>query len=415
MTSVFGLPCTPLPPMEIIFGGSERGFFKSLFMNPNFSNKHEAFFYSKLFFLTFVWYVIFRIPREMAQMLNVGFGVNFSILLIANMVFAIEMFRRYGYECTLFLIACVYFVYIGVLALLPVVAKSEIADVIPEIKKLPVAKRKPGLNHCRRLAVCRATPVFDNHRFQVGKHAKCMTCATQSEPKRIIYDESDDACKSTQRDVDAEFCYKCSSTKASISGCSFSEQDCANVNMVLDFIDPGDVKYTQRSKICKDSNASLCWFAPDSAGSFTGWNNPQNLQSEGTEIRRAKRWSLDDSTANGEGYPTKEICERENNTNGETWPANATKPSNYKTCQKLTKCQETNETIARCICKQYRDVRQYKNPCEFLEENCDERSIAYTEAVLKLQQSELSTEDIIDSGDAANFLNAIDAVAQQLP
>ena len=59
MTSVFGLPCTPLPPMEIIFGGSERGFFKSLFMNPNFSNKHEAFFYSKLFFLTFVWYVIF--------------------------------------------------------------------------------------------------------------------------------------------------------------------------------------------------------------------------------------------------------------------------------------------------------------------------------------------------------------------
>ena len=416
MATVFGLPCTPLPPIgDIVFSAPLSpfdNFVKSIFANPNYRDKHSRFFYSKLFFFAYVWYVVFRLPREMSRLLNAGLGINFSILLVINVVFAFEMFRRYGYECTLLLVAMLYFVYTGLLMLLPAVAKSEVGEVLPELKELPVSQRTPGLNHCRRLAVCRATPVFDNHRFQQGKYRKCLACASGAKPKKIVFDETAPNCGSKERDVDAEKCYKCSSADASTRSCRYSDADCADVNMVLDMLDSDKTEYRERQRICKEASGSLCWFQPVEGDNSKGlgWNQPLLVERNTRHQRQdAKEWDLSDANANGHGFPTKEICERE-------IPADlGGTPSPGVTCKRLSSCAPKTDAAARCVCEQYRDVRQYRNPCEFLEANCDDTSVAYTEAVLRIKQADIGVDDIISVDDAKNFLDALDTVAERIP
>ena len=435
MASIFGIPCDPPPPLgDILFSTSLfplNDFVKSLAQNPNPSmNKYEKFFYSKLFLIFYLWYVVVRIPREMSLFLNRNIALNYSILLIINVLFVFELFRRYGYECTMFLVITMYLLYTGMIYMIPVVAESPVGDALPELKELPVSTRKPGLNHCRRLAVCRATPVYDNYLFQRGKYDKCIECAKYNPSEKIIFKSSKKGCGSKNRDIDAKKCYECTvnSPPDKSDGCTYSSNDCENVIMALDILDPPrntptfekvydsdgqDTLTTRlvsstseavfnRAEVCKEAHGSLCWFGKLGNGKYRGWNYKDggNYQT----------YDLNDPRGKGHGFPTKGVCEHsmaEGTTKG------TTKPLPEGACVKGL-C-EVSEREASCACSEYKSVPQFNNPCKFLEPNCDEKSIAYTEAKLKIKQANVAVEDIVTVGDAERFLKDLDNLADKLP
>lgn len=426
MASIFGIPCDSPPPLgDILFSTSLfpiGNFLKTLAQNPNPSmNKYEKFFYSKLFLLLYLWYVVFRIPREMSLFLNRSISLNLSILLVINVLFVFELFRRYGYECTVFLVILMYLLYSGIIYTIPVVAESPVGDVLPELKELPVSTRKPGLNHCRRLAVCRATPVYDNYLFQRGKYEKCIECAKKNE--KIVFKSSKKGCGSKERDINAKDCYECTvNSSPNTDKCTYSSEDCANVELVLDILDPPrhtpefrpkydsngnrtldlelvsttSESHFDRAEVCKEAHGSLCWFGKLSNGEYRGWNySSQN----------PKTYNLNDPKSKGQGFPTEQVCRHQ--------------MQSQSVLEGDPECKrgicEVSEKKASCACSQYRDVAQFNNPCEFLEENCDEKSVAYTEAKLKIKQADVSVNDIVTVGDAKRFLEDLDAIADKLP
>ena len=429
MASIFGIPCDSPPPLgDILFSTSLfplSNFVKSLAQNPNPSmNKYEKFFYSKLFLIFYLWYVVFRIPREMSLFLNRNIALNYSIILIINVVFVFELFRRYGYECTVFLVIILYLLYSGIIYMIPVVAESPVGDVLPELKELPVSTRKPGLNHCRRLAVCRATPVYDNYLFQKGKYEKCIECAKKNPSEKIVFKSSKKGCGSKNRDIDAKNCYECTvNSPPKKNKCTYSLSDCENVKMVLDILDPPkhtpkfekvyspdgeDTLETKlvsnksevvfnREEVCKEAHGSLCWFGKLVNGKYRGWN-----YKEGGDY---PMYDLNDPRAKGNGFPTKGVCEY--------YMEDPTKALPEGTCVKGV-C-EVSEREALCACSEYKNVAQFNDPCKFLEDDCDEKSLAYTEATLKIKQADVAVEDIVTVGDAERFLKDLDNLAEKLP
>eukprot|EP00966_Prymnesium_polylepis_P036515 847033-Prymnesium_polylepis.1 len=172
-----------------------------------------------------------------------------------------------------------YLLYSGIISTIPVVAESPIGDVLPELKELPVSTRKPGLNHCRRLAVCRATPVYDNYLFQ----------RVNSSPNT--------------------------------NKCTYSSEDCANVEMVLDILDPPkntpkfqkvydgqdtELVFTtseyvfNRAEVCKEAHGTLCWFGKLANGKYRGWNYKDS--------QNYKTYDLNDPRGKGRGFPTEQVC-----------------------------------------------------------------------------------------------------------
>jgi hypothetical protein len=414
MASVFGLPCKPPQLQNILFGTSlspVSGFLKSITQNPNTSmNKYERFFYSKFFLCIFLWYIVFRIPREMSHFLHKSISLNYTILLIVNVTFVFELFRRYGYECTVFLTLLLYMLYGAIMHSIPLLAKSFVGDAIPELKELEVSKKTPGLNHCRRLVVCRATPVYDNYKFQKGKHEKCMECASKSNGgERIRFNSTKKSCGSKNRDVDAKTCYECTENQPpKKSNCSYSKTDCANVFLALDVIDPpqSQAEYTDgilvtkrqpvkynRVETCKKSHGSLCWFGKV-GNRYRGWIRNPNQQYE--------TFSLNDQRSKGKGFPTQEVCELEMSA------------SNQQSVCTLFPC-DTTGAEAKCACAQYKNVAQFDDPCKFLESNCDEKSMSYTEAKLRMKQADINVDDIVTIDDAKRFLNILDDVASKIP
>ena len=427
MASIFGIPCDSPPPFGDIFFSTSLfplgNFVKSLAQNPNQSmNKYEKFFYSKLFIVFYMWYVVFRIPREMSLFLHRSIALNYSILLIINVLFVFELFKRYGYECTLFLVIILYLLYSGLIYMIPVLAASPVGDVLPELKSLPVSTRKPGLNHCRRLAVCRATPVYDNYLFQKGKYEKCVECAKKNE--KIVFKSSKKDCGSKKMDINAKDCYECtvdSNYDKSKMNCTYSMKDCEHVAMVLDLLDPP--RYTpkfdtvfdsngqdtgekrlvssttdsvfNRADTCKEAHSSLCWLGKTSTGKYRGWND-----------KVSQTYDLNDPRAKGQGFPTKQICLH-------SMAKGTTEPLPDGTCVKGM-C-DVSDKEASCACSQYKDVPQFNDPCNFLINNCDVKSIAYTEAKLKIKQADLSVQDIVTVGDAERFLKDLDTLADKLP
>ena len=429
MASVFGIPCSPPPSFREVYGDTPlfplSDFVRSMVQHPDTKkSKHARFFDSKLFMTFYLWYVVFRIPRELSHFLNASIGLNFGVLLILNIVFVFELFRRYGYECTIFLVTILYLVYNGLVALIPVAAASPIGDALPELKEIPASTRKPGLNHCRRLAICRATPVYDNHRFQRGKHEKCLECAKQNE--RIIFDESKEDCGSKKRDVDAKRCYECTvNTEPDTGDCTYDSAECQNVTMILDILDPPTTEPRfmnpgakddprvelidnpdwqaprfDRAAQCKEARGSLCWLGKLSEGRYRGWN--YRVTSDGAS---PLTFALDDPAARGQGFPTQEVCEHVMRTMGSGPPA--------PECVRA-EC-DVSDKEAACACAQYKDVAQFDDPCAFLEANCDENSVAYKEAQLKMKQANVDVSDIVSVGDAKKLLSDLDKISNTIP
>ena len=423
MSSVLGVGCGERPDVaRILFGTSVSPFSTFLFsfvQGPQHTglDRYDRFFESKLFFIFFSWFMLFRVPRELAHELNRGLGVSFIVLLMIHVTIALEAFRRYGYECTSFLLLVMFLIYSGILYMIPVVASTPVGDVIPELKELPVSTRTPGLNHCRRLAVCRATPVYDNHRLQKGKYEKCMECVMSSE-KSIIFRPEREGCGFKQRDIDARECYDCSEQDARTTDCSYTREDCLAVNMVLNEIDPPktipvhvesdngpklmvtreeEPKFP-RPQACKESHGSLCWFAelkePTLDERYQGWDESVVLS------------DINVLTAQGRGFPTKEICMEVTQGRSQT--------NRNKVVCKKGYCK-ASAAMARCACEQYRDVAQFRDPCAFLEANCDVNSVSYAEAVLKLKQADVGVDDIITIEESQRFLGKLDDVARQIP
>lgn len=437
MSSVFGIPCIRPPSLGDVYFSTAlfplSMFAKSIFKNPNQSmNKYERFFYSKLFMTIYLWYVVFRIPRELSLFLNRNIGLNFGILLVIHMIFVLELFKAYGYECTVFLVIIMYLLYSGLMYLLSLAADSALGDALPELKELPVAKRTPGLNHCRRLAICRVTPVFDNYVFQRGKYEKCVECAKKNE--RIIFKSSKSECGSKKRDINAKECYECTeNTRPEFKNCTYSTEECENVNMVLDILDPPihsqkfeDVYDSKgektletrivtttsratfdRAKVCKESHASLCWFGKLPGNKYRGWNylTGELISSESYETFD----DLNDPRSIGQGFPTREVCLSEMSK-----MQDATIGGLADDICVMGVC-DVSDKKAECACTQYRDVAQFKDPCKFLEANCDEKSIAYTEAQLKVKQADIDVSNIVRVDDARRLLNDLDNLSNAIP
>jgi len=316
--------------------------------------------------------------------------------------------------------------------MVPVLAGSAVGEVLPELKELPVSTKKPGLNHCRRLVVCRATPVYDNHLFQKGKYEKCIECAKKNPSEKIKFNSSKKGCGSKNRDVDAKECYECtvnSDNDKSKVNCTYSVNDCENVTMVLDLLDPPrhtpkfekvydsdgqDTLTTRlvsttsealfdRTEVCKQAHGTLCWFGKLPNGKYRGWNYKDggNYQT----------YDLNDTATRGQGFPTKDVCLH--------YMAEDDPQSTPDSLDKKGTCVkgicEVSDKEASCSCDEFKDVAQFDNPCAFLEANCDEKSLAYTEAKLKIKQADVSVQDIVTVGDAERFLKDLDAVASKMP
>jgi hypothetical protein len=409
MTSVFGIPCQKAPNLGDIYFSTGlfpiTNFLKSIVRNPDASmTKHEQFFYSKMFLTMYLFYIVFRIPRELSLFLKTSIGLNYSIVLLVNMLFVFELLRRYGYECTIFLVILLYIVYNLVVYMIPILARSPVGEVLPELKEIPAATRKPGVNHCRRLVVCRATPVFDNHIFQRGKHEKCLECAKINE--KIIFKGTNKGCESTKRDIDAKSCYECTEgNEPDYGNCSYDQTDCENVNMVLDLLEEKSLLKTDKTEACKEGHGSLCWF-----GKIPGTDEYRGWKWESTTGVQDIRIDPNDRASIGLGFPTQEICMA----TMEKYQSKSSKtPIPEDTCVKGV-C-DVSDKRAECACSEYADAAQFLNPCEFLEKHCDEKSIAYTEAQLKLKQADVNVDDIISVGNVDNFLNDLDKIASSLP
>lgn len=402
--SVLGIECGDPPQIfEILFGVNPvlnsdgrfalsqfRTYLFSFMLNPSSTgDKYDRFFNGKLFFLLFVYIVVFKLSREMAHMVAQVLDINRTLLLIAHIAIVTQMMRTYGYECTVILVVLLYCFYAGVVMLLPSVAQSEIAEVIPVVKELPGATAAPGINHCRRLAVCRESSIYDNHRMQVGKYEKCLQCAAQNE--QITFDESLPGCESTRRDVSAQDCYKCTEDAPPPSAnCSSSDPACKLLRTVLDSIDSDGIY--DRESACNESGGSMCYFAHKTNQTFLGWP-------KGVTFRK------NDPASKGKGFPTKEICEHHHGTS----------------CVRF-ECQQPEEGPAdglsahqaECACQQYKDVPQFDDPCARLASKCDERSVAYAEAKLMIKQMQIETSDIVTSDHLESFLSRVDELAENV-
>lgn len=417
MSTFLGLPCDPPATFESVFFPLSETFSRKLFFNPNYSEMGQ-FWNSRFFMLFFLWYVVFRIPREYSRMISVGLGVSMGLVALINVIVVFEVFRRHGYECTVFLCLLLYLVYFFLLSMIPVAARTPaIAEVFPEIKELPVAQKEPGLNHCRRLAICRYSPVFDNHQFQKGKYQRCIECAKQS--KGFQYDGSNKECQSGVTSNDPKKCYKCIDSEVDVDDCTLTKEECASVTLVLDMIDPPKTEIAtsddlgrqrirsrstgtkyNRQEACRIGQGSLCWFreAAPGTGKYFGW---QGIGEHGSA--RPVFEDLTQPGVIGKGYPTQAICEA--------------KEGAETTCIEATGrgCKKDEEMLARCACEQYTDTPKFSNPCEFLERNCDINSIAYTEAEMKMKQAEIDVSDIVSVEDVRGFIGKLDDVSRRIP
>ena len=205
--------------------------------------------------------------------------------------------------------------------------------------------------------------------------------------------------------------------------CTYSKKDCENVEMVLDLLDPpkntskfekvydingkdtlttnlvsttSEAVYN-RADVCKKAHGTLCWFGKLPTGKYRGWNYKHATS------QKYQTYDLNDPKAKGQGFPTEDVCLEEM---GGLLARDGT-------CAKGL-C-DVSEKEAACACSQYKDVPQFNDPCKFLEVNCDERSIAYTEAQFKIKQADVAVGDIVTIGDAERFLNDLDALADKLP
>ena len=351
----------------------------------------EKFWYSRAFTLIFIWLVVLRIPREMSTMLSNAFGISVGIVTLINSTFVFSLFRTYGYECTLVMCLALYIIYDFIVSMLPTAKDTALGDMVPALKTLPAATgvKKSSSDNCYRLAVCHDAPVYDNHLFQKGKHAKCLECARKG--KAILYQSNKAGCGSGETSNNPQHCYDCHPDAAADESACDTAKLCRDVDRALAMMkDATGVEHGSRRQICRESMGSLCWFeclGSDCKGKLKGFT--------GDVIT-----DVNDPSGSGRGYPTEKVCKRQ--TGGSQ-------------CVKTKRCAGYVDQFRTCACDTYKASRKMNDPCARFEKACDKSSVAYMEAKAKIAQANIKIKDIVDAQDAQNFVAALDKVVAMIP
>ena len=343
------------PPKSVFSYPLERGF-KAF--------KHSAFVLIVLFILGILG------AREVAYTLSSAFGIAAGLITILVFVFMIEIYRRSGFQCTLWAWMVLFMVVIQGTSLLGKTANTAAGKALG-LDALPAASETvdPRKN-CLRLATCQISPVFSHHEMAQEKISACETCLKQGK----LFEST----SKNENGVMVFDKYVCSDRPVPMRKCATSSSSaCPKTHDALKIM--GESTSTAYvDSVCEASGGKLCYVAQDGSGQYNGYAGRVPFE----------------SSSSGLGYPSTTLC---------------TKYNPGKTCVELPNCtvSDSNTPVTNCYCDQYK-FRRAANPCEFVETKCDMNSPLYSEAKLQLQQQKVDVSDIVNSDDLRNLVTGID-------
>ena len=370
MKQLLYMPCQKPPPFSEILSGATRRIPYSLFVHEQDVGRHMSMtgFMHSAAFLIFALFLGIAAARELAYSLSRVFGISGGVIAVVIFVFLLEIYRRTGFQCTVWAWMQLFMLVIHGTEALPGVAQSAVGDAIPILKELPGASEEKPADprlQCFRLAACRAAPIYDNHLEQRQKFEKCEECLSKDMGFTSKWNEDKFVGYVCSADVEKGY-RKCMDTPSASDECPMTADVLEIIGSEESVID-----------VCNASNGQLCTFAKKN-GTYFGFAGEVDFVASDA----------------GLGYPTIEICEGQN-------------PG--AECVSLENCEASDKRIStNCFCNQYRTVAQYKDPCAFLMENCDENSSAYREAVIQLKQQDIEVSDIISVDDVQGLVAKLD-------
>lgn len=361
MRSLLFMPCYPPPPILPTFAAALSAPPRSLLQSLDVPSGLTALLYSPVGLLAIGALMVYM-AREVAILLMPYFGgLSGGVITVLLSVMLLEMYRRTGVQCTLWAWLQIFMVVLQVTTLMP-------RDVPLQTATGTALKTSDPLYDCRRLATCRALPVYSNHKRQVAKVEKCEECLAQG-------------AGFTDPDGDGE--YECdAAVKPPDVPCAAGGQGsgggaCAATRDALEIMGRDD----DVASTCAASGGRLCHVAPTGDGVYVGYAGEVDLV----------------SGSSGLGYPTASMCEEEH-------------PG--ATCVEIPGCVASDKVSgasgSNCYCDQFKSVSQYDDPCDFLSSRCDTKSVAYQEAKLQLAQSKVSVDDVVSVDDLSAVVDAVD-------
>ena len=343
------------PPKTIFFYPMERGFA---------SFKHSAFMVIVISVLGFL------ASRTVAYTLSQTFGIHAGGLQILVFIFLTDIYRRSGFQCTLWTWMVLFMIVIQGTGLLGKTANTAAGKALG-LDDLPAAKvTVDPRKNCLRLATCQISPVFSHHEMTQEKISACETCLQQGK----LFEST----AKNENGIMVFDKYVCSDRPVPMRKCATGAPSaCPMTHDALKIM--GESTSTDNvDAVCKASGGKLCYVAQDGAGQYTGYAGSVTF----------------DSVSSGLGYPSYALC---------------TKHNPGKTCVQFPSCliSDSDTPVTNCYCDQYK-LRRAANPCEFLEEKCDINSPLYSEAKLQLQLQKVDVSDIVDADDLRNLATGID-------
>ena len=365
MRELLFMPCDPPPDLLATLTSVVQGFPGSLFLFPG-ERGFEALKHSFVALLLLAAIGILA-AREVGTVLSNTFDVAAGLLTLVVFIFLLEIYRRSGFQCTLWAWMVLYLIVLEGSAFLNKAADTEVGKQFG-LDELAVSKRKDGgRNDCMRLAACEISPVANNARKVQDKYEACQRCL-----------ESGKLFDTKWRSVNGAPTfdgYRCTQQAPPFEPCK-GRADCPATRDVLEHlgepVTPANVE-----AVCGEAEGKLCVFA--TAGG--------KLLGPFGEVDRANTTGL--------GYPTIDMCNTHRPNQGCALVAEA--------CQRV----DTITAAKNCFCEQYK-FRRSKNPCAFLETQCDKSSSLYAEARLQVNQGKLDVSDVIDATDLRNIVVGLD-------
>lgn len=293
-----------------------------------------------------------ELGRQSAYSFGVSNGITTVLVFTAMMV----SLSNLGIPCTIYSFMLLYLIVFSVIMMLPAAAN------VPGLDQIPGTQRPADqISACRRLVACETSPMYKNHMWQKQKYDTCKICLEKDKGFKQNDDASGHVCTNSPPGV-----VSCS-TDSSSTSCMFTRAALASIGRSDDV-----------QSVCTTARGKLPWF-DCSSGNCEGYIGDIG----------SKKPSVEHSSL---GYPTKDICE--------------TTTGNI--CTECTSCTAVDDINNNCVCDIYKNNRQYKNPCAFLNQYCDPQSIAYTEAKLTIAQANVEITDIIDTDDILEFTSFLD-------
>lgn len=303
--------------------------------------------------------------RTIAYSLSRIFGISGGIIFLV--VFGMMLFNYIysGAQCALWSWMNMLLVTLLIADNLPQVADTEVAETLG-IQELPGADTSADeLKQCGRLAACRESRMYRNHKIQRNKFETCRRCGDAG----LGFENLS---KGTE-DRKAHKYYGCSEAAAQTARCPRTADTCPMTEAALQV---AGLKM-DTSTVCAQSAGTLCVFAKQGDGlyGFAGAVDPS-------------------SDLEGLGFPTLAACK-------------AKHPS--AECAQMGACKPLDDPPrTNCFCDRYKNVGQYSDPCDFLAANCDEKGPFWAEAQQLVERRKTTITDIIDVDDGRAIVERLD-------